>query len=317
VKFRHVEVFYAIMTNGTVTEAARQLGVSQPSVTTTLKQAESRLGIQLFQREGGRLIPTEEARILFEEAERAHYALEAISILAKRLQIGRGGYVRIATVPTLSFELLPDAIERFEARHTGFRYSVASMNTEEMLNELDSRKGTFHLGVTFGAQDDSGLVYTDIGNAELYAVLPADWDIADGTEIRLEQLEGRPFISGFDHTALALECRRLFADAAVEPRIVARSHMYLFAGCLVQRGIGCTILDALTVRALLDSRRAASIAVRRIVGQPSLRVAAVFPSQRRLSNAASVFVECFQQAYDALSARIREQVQESAAPMEP
>ena len=63
---------------GTVTEAARQLGVSQPSVTTTIKQAEAGLGLRLFRREAGRLVPTAEARILFEEAERAHDALAAL-----------------------------------------------------------------------------------------------------------------------------------------------------------------------------------------------------------------------------------------------
>ena len=49
--FRQIEVFFAVMTCGTVTEAARQLGVSQPSVTSTIQQAESRLGIPLFRRE--------------------------------------------------------------------------------------------------------------------------------------------------------------------------------------------------------------------------------------------------------------------------
>lgn len=298
--FRHVEVFYAVMTNGTVTEAARQLGVSQPSVTTTLKQAEARLGVQLFQREGGRLIPTEEARILFEEAERAHYALEAIDILAKRLQLGRGGHVRIATVASLSLELVPDAIERFEALHTGFRYSVATMNTEEILTELDSRKGTYHLGFTFGDQADSGLTHAVIGTPALYAVFPSGWDIAAANEIVIEELAGLPFIAGFEHTTLALECRRLFADAGIEPSIVARSHMYLLAGRLVQRGIGFTILDALTVRALLDSRDARSMAVRPIRNRPALPLTAVYPSQRRLSNAASVFVDCMREAYAAL-----------------
>ena len=289
------------MINGTVTEAARQLGVSQPSVTTTLKQAEARLGIQLFQREGGRLIPTEEARILFEEAERAHYALDAIKIVAQRLQLGRGGHVRIASVPSLSLELLPDAIERFEALHTGFQYAVATMNTEEILTELDSRKGTYHLGFTYGDPVDSGLAHSTIGTPELYAVIPADWPQAAGSEVDLKEFESCPFIAGFQHTALALECRRLFSDAGVEPRIVARSHMYLLAGCLVQRGIGFAILDALTIRALLDSRRGNSIAVRRIRGRPLLSLTAVYPSQRRLSNAASVFVNCTREAYAALA----------------
>lgn len=306
--FRHVEVFYAVMTNGTVTEAARQLGVSQPSVTTTLKQAEARLGIQLFVREGGRLFPTEEAQVLFEEAQRAHSALEALRILANRLQIGRGGHVRIACVPSLSLELLPDAIERFERRHTSFQYSVATMNTAEILTEIDSRKGTFHLGFTFGDQSDSGVGYTDFGEVGLYAVLPADWGAPAGAEIDVSEFAERPFIAGFEETAIALECRRLFADAGAEANIVARSHMYLLAGCLVQRGIGWTILDGMTIRSLLDNRNAASIVVKPLRQRPSLPLAAVYPSQRRHSNAASVFIDCVREACDRLLQQIRDEL---------
>lgn len=46
--FRQLEVFFAMMTSGTVTEAARLLGVSQPAVTTSIQQTEKKLGITLF-----------------------------------------------------------------------------------------------------------------------------------------------------------------------------------------------------------------------------------------------------------------------------
>jgi len=169
--FRHVEVFFAVMTCGTVTEAARQLGVSQPSVTTTIQQAEAGLGIRLFQRESGRLVPTAEARILFEEAERAHDALAAFRALARSLRTGQGGHVRIAAVPSISLELLPEAIARFQQLHSGFNYSVSTLNTEEILQQLDSRVGTFNLGFSFGDLDDSGFETRKIGDADLMAVL--------------------------------------------------------------------------------------------------------------------------------------------------
>jgi DNA-binding transcriptional LysR family regulator len=306
--FRHVEVFFAVMTNGTVTEAARQLGVSQPSVTTTLKQAEAKLGIQLFLREGGRLTPTEEARILFEEAERAHEALEALQILAKRLEIGRGGHVRIAAVPTVSLQLLPDAIERFEKLHTGFRYSVATLNTEEMLTQLDTRKGTFHLGFTYGDQSDSGFAHTVIGQTELLAVFPKDWGLGNRDAIDLADIADRPFISGFDQIAIAMECRRMFADVGVEPNTVARSHMHYLAGCLVQRGVGYTIVDSLTIRALLDNERKNEIDVVPIKGNPSLPLTALYPAQRGVNNPGSVFIECIQEAYQALREEVTKEI---------
>ncbi len=297
--FRHIEVFFAVMTSGTVTEAARQLGVSQPSVTTTLQQAEAKLGIQLFQRESGRLVPTEEARILFAEAERAHDALEALKTLASRLQIGSGGHVRIAAVPSLSLQLLPDAIARFEKRHTGFQYSVAVLNTEELLKELDSRKGTYNLGFTFGDHADSGLTSSLVGEVQLMVLMPADWVVADSENI-LSALSERPYISAYDHTALGQACRKLFAAADIEPRIVARSHMHHLAGSLVQRGIGYTVLDALTVRLLQNDRRHAPLIVKPLPGHPTMPVNAVYSGQRGLTNPASVFIECFQQSFAAL-----------------
>ena len=134
--YRHLEVFFTVMTSKTLTEAARKLCISQPSVTTTLKHAETQLGIMLFQREGGRLVPTQEAQVLFEEAERAHDALTAFEGLARRLQVSRGGHVRIAAIPSISLEVLPDAIELFQQNHSGFNYSISTLNTEEILDKL-------------------------------------------------------------------------------------------------------------------------------------------------------------------------------------
>ena len=61
VNLRHVEVFYAIMRAGTLTEAARALNVSQPAVSAALKQLERQLNMRLFDRVGGRLRATPEA----------------------------------------------------------------------------------------------------------------------------------------------------------------------------------------------------------------------------------------------------------------
>ncbi|MDH3431417.1 MAG: LysR family transcriptional regulator [Gammaproteobacteria bacterium] len=303
--FRHLEVFYAVMINGTVTAASRQLGVTQPSVTTTLKQAEASLGIRLFQREGGRLIPTDEARVLFDEAERAHEALAAVTIMARSMKLGLGGHVRVAAVPTLSMELLPDAIAAFEARHTGFQYSVATDNTEEIVDELDSRSGTYDLGFTLGMPADAALASTQIGTAKIFAVAPADWELNDAAEIELAEFEDRPYIAGFDNTALGLESGRLFAEAGLEPNTIARSHAHVVAGALVLRGIGYALLDSLTVHNMLQGPHADRIAVRQVAAASALPVVAVYPSRRQLGSAAAIFIECFQEAFDQLEGTAR------------
>ena len=77
-KLRHIEVFHALMHAANMTEAARRLHVSQPAVSTVLKHAESQLGIRLFERTGGRLVPTPEAIALLPDVEGIFERLEAL-----------------------------------------------------------------------------------------------------------------------------------------------------------------------------------------------------------------------------------------------
>ena len=66
-KIRQIEAFRAVMLRRTVTSAAESLHVSQPAVSRLLADLESRVGFVLFERQQGRLVPTAEARVLFEE----------------------------------------------------------------------------------------------------------------------------------------------------------------------------------------------------------------------------------------------------------
>jgi DNA-binding transcriptional LysR family regulator len=216
------------------------------------------------------------------------------------MTLGTGGHVRVASVPCLATELLPDAITGFEDRHTGFQYSVATMNTEEIISQLDLRVGAFDLGFTLGQVQDTSLAFNEIGMAQLFAVLPSDWELAAGPEVDLAQLVDRPYVAGFDSTALGIVSNRLFAENDLVPNTIARSHAHSVAGALVARGLGFALLDLFTVYSLLQGPDRDRITVRRVAGADALPVVAIYPSRRKLSNAAAVFIECFQDAFARL-----------------
>ena len=62
VNLRHIEIFHAVMTAGNLTEAARLLHTSQPTVSRELARFEKVLGLTLFERTRGRLHPTVQGR---------------------------------------------------------------------------------------------------------------------------------------------------------------------------------------------------------------------------------------------------------------
>lgn len=66
-KLRHLEIFYAVMTCGSLSRAAESLNISQPAASKALKNAELKLGFKLFQRVRGKLLPSSEALTLLKK----------------------------------------------------------------------------------------------------------------------------------------------------------------------------------------------------------------------------------------------------------
>jgi len=84
-KLRHLEIFYAVMTCGSLSRAAESLNISQPAASKALKSAELKLGFTLFQRVRGKLLPTSEAITLFEKAQTIYQDLDNLRLLADNL----------------------------------------------------------------------------------------------------------------------------------------------------------------------------------------------------------------------------------------
>ncbi len=90
VNLRHIEIFHAVMTTGNLTEAARMLHTSQPTVSRELARFEKVLGLQLFERTRGRLQPTVQGLRLFEEVQRSWYGLDRIVSAAEPARVPPG-----------------------------------------------------------------------------------------------------------------------------------------------------------------------------------------------------------------------------------
>ncbi|TWW03356.1 LysR family transcriptional regulator, partial [Klebsiella sp. ME-303] len=117
VNLRHIEIFHAVMTTGNLTEAARMLHTSQPTVSRELARFEKVLGLTLFSRTRGRLQPTVQGLRLFEEVQRSWYGLDRIVSAAESLREFRQGELSIACLPVFSQSFLPPLLQSFLSRY--------------------------------------------------------------------------------------------------------------------------------------------------------------------------------------------------------
>src|SRR6185437_12411728 len=139
---RQIEVFRAIMLCRSITDAARMLGASQPTLTKVLRHAEDQLGFKLFRRERGRLQPTEEAQLLFADADRIFRELQSLQRLSTDLRDGTGGLLRIGATASLAQSVVPDAVALYRRKYPDVRvmsYLLAGNEMTEMVmaHQLD------------------------------------------------------------------------------------------------------------------------------------------------------------------------------------
>ncbi|WP_067733876.1 LysR family transcriptional regulator [Novosphingobium naphthalenivorans] len=282
---RQIEVFHAVYLHGTVSAAARSLNVSQPSVTKVLRHAEKSIGLPLFERSKGRLIPTQDARTLFGEVTEIQDRVRSLRQACQNMRQGRGSLLRVSALPSLGLGAIPDAVAQFMAGHEDILFDLQTLHHDEMVRKLYERETD--IAISFEVPPSAPVTHQVIGEGEL-VVLFREQDIPDApSRLHLDDLREHKFISpvqsGPIGQMLASELNRL--DVVLDEVVSARTY-YIAAG-LVRAGVGMAIVDNFTAAAVCAS----GLASRPLQPALTFDINAVYLQNRPPSRAASDFLE--------------------------
>lgn len=131
-------VFLAVLRSGSLSGAARLLGIAQATARRRLDQLERALGLSLFTRTPGGLTPTAAARDLIQHVEAMDLAARAFSRMASAEATPDRGTVRIACGDLLGVEVLPGLLRDFHHRHPGLRLELSVVDALEDIARLQS-----------------------------------------------------------------------------------------------------------------------------------------------------------------------------------
>lgn len=291
---RQIEIFHAVYLHGTVSAAARVLNVSQPSVTKVLRHAEKSIGLPLFERSKGRLIPTQDARTLFEEVADIQDRVRSFRRACQNLRQGGGSLLRISALPSLGLGAIPEAVARYMAGREHIRFDLQTAHHDEMLRRLYERETD--IAISFEVPDAAPVSHQVIGEGELVVLFrEEDWPDAP-PRLHLEDLRDRKFISpvrsGPIGELLAAELDRL--EVNLTETISART--YYIAAALVRAGLGMAIVDNFTAEAYL----AAGLANRPLQPALTFNVNAVHLESRPPPRAAADFLALLEEVLEEL-----------------
>ncbi len=246
-RLRHIEIFHAVFSSGSVSSAAKLLNVSQPSVSKVLHHAEDQLGYQLFERIKGKLIPTQEAHVLFNEVSKVNSSIEQLKRLSENLGSKKKGNVRIVCTPALSMQILPIAMAEFLKSHPDIIFDIETLHYQESITALNEQRAD--VGLVFEPIERPGITTQVLAHGEFFCVAHKKFSLPKQESLSLIDLKDCDIIRLNSKGPLGQIFSSLLGSTSAELNIIATVETYSVARSLAELGMGVAIIDELTAKA--------------------------------------------------------------------
>jgi len=187
-----IETFLRATETLNFSETAKQLHMSQPSVSHQIKTLEQELGVVLFERSGGGLQLTEAGRILLPWARRLLHDTQNIQEMMSSLEQEVVGDLHIACSTTAGKYILPQLAARFRQRYPGIQISIPACASEQVT--LNLLEGKANLGVISREINDSEIEAQEFFHDCISLIVPAGHRWALRASIEPSELLEEPVI---------------------------------------------------------------------------------------------------------------------------
>lgn len=246
-KLRQLEAFRAVVRNGTTAAAAYELGVSQPNVSNLVRHMEDQIGIELFARQGGRLVPTAEAERIYQDLEPVFSMLKGVEQRISDLRDSTAGSLRIVATPSMASSIVGHSLKRFLDRWPNVRITLDIRRMESLINKIQTRQAEIGIALSF---EEHPSIHTEaIHEGKFVAVLSRTHPLAQEDVITPQLLRGHRIISMERGTPLGLKIARAF-KAAEEDYNWSVETRYGYTACsMAGMGIGVALVDEYIARA--------------------------------------------------------------------
>jgi DNA-binding transcriptional LysR family regulator len=250
---RHLRLVVAVADAGSLSAAARALGIAQPSVSNQLRRIEESAGGELFVRSTRGVQPTERGRTLLQRARSVLGKVDEIS--GTVTPVDRPAVLRVRTF-VLPFELMLPLVQWLVP---GTRWEIGAGSVAEGMAAVASGAADLYFGLYWDEPVPAGLVIEEVVRERGWIVMAAGHRLAAEPVVELADLAGEAWASRREPElvrSLLRECRRAgfdpdiqfrTADAGSLTALVASGAAVAFSSPVADAG------DTVAVRPCADS----------------------------------------------------------------
>lgn len=224
--------FSAVIANGSLSAAARELGISQPTVGRHIETLEADLGLVLFERSLTGLKPNSTALRIYEPVTQAQASLAEAAIMAEGAQDDLGGTVRITASAVISNYVLPGLLLPIRTRYPRIAIETVPSDSAEnlLLREAD-------IAIRMFRPTQLELVTRRLGEIPIRPAAHRDYLDRRGTPTTVAELFGHDMI-GLDRSDLIIAHARSLGLPLTREHFALRTDEQTHMWELLKAGLG-------------------------------------------------------------------------------
>lgn len=239
-----MQVLRAVVTSGSVTAAATNLGYTPSAISQQIAALEKQAGLALLERVGRGVQPTAAGRLLTEHAAVISKNLAEAETALSDLREGRTGRLAIRYFATAGAALVPPALAKLRRDHPGVQVDLKLIDPEDPLPEVEA--GRADLAIVVHPRQGplrGGVQLIHLLDDPYRAVLPRGHRLAGKRVLDLADLADEPWIG---NEWPAGPCLRVMIEACAaagfSPNFVVESEDYATAQGFVAAGLGVSVI---------------------------------------------------------------------------
>lgn len=251
---KQLEVFVAVAKHKSFSKAARELFLTQPTVSSHIQNLENEMQTVLLNRNNKTITLTDSGHILYNHAivilndcKKAVYDIKEYSGKIE-------GSISIVCSSVPEAHLFPSFLNKFCEKYPNITFTINHCNSNLVIPEILSERATF--GIVGSKQKHPHIDYYDLINDELVLICPPDCEIEnDNGYIDIEKLRDLTFImrkegSGTRNVIIKKLNASPVPPSALKIRAYVESNNAIIE--MVRNGLGCSFVSEISARYLID-----------------------------------------------------------------
>ncbi|MBQ3345950.1 MAG: LysR family transcriptional regulator [Synergistaceae bacterium] len=283
-RMSHIRYFVEVAHTKSMTAAAKNLHLSQPSLSYAVKAIEDEIGIPLLHRHSNTISLTDAGEKFLSEAERIIESADNLTITMKGYAGLKAGNLRLGMLWIAGYMNLFSLLNEFRGKVPEVTYELTIDGSDVLMHGLMNRKlhGAFVIRSPSAVEGNSELHSVKLSTGEYVLIVPERSPLSKMEEVSVKDLGHETIIMPSEKTLLHHQLNVMFQEEGISPRVLCSTSQSDVVGQLTAEGLGTAFASETIARKICPEncrivRFSESVKIRRTIYFVMLRELLEYP----------------------------------------